>query len=56
VNVEDLPDFTEIFQPILTTDPYGCEGFDNQILKGMLRGCRVLDKARSHSADKKIVF
>lgn len=51
VNAEDLPDlppdlqsdFTEVFQPILKTDPYGCDGFDNHILKGRLRGYRVLD-------------
>ena len=51
VNSEDIPalreelraDFLEVFQPILQTDPYGCDGFPHHSLKGELTGYRALE-------------
>ena len=51
VNSEDIPalpaelqaDFYEVFQPILQTDPYNCDGFPHHSLKGDLTGYRALD-------------
>ena len=48
---EDIPalpeqlqtDFNEVFQPILQTDPHGCEGFPWHTLKGNLSGYRALE-------------
>ena len=51
VNREDIPDlpaelradFFEVFIPILTTDPYNCEGFPYHKLKGRLKGYHALE-------------
>ena len=48
---EDIPalpeqlqtDFNKVFQPILQTEPHGCEGFPWHILKGDLSGYRALE-------------
>jgi len=48
---EDLPlfpeelqtDFEAVFQPILQTDPYKCEGFPHHLLKGELAGYYALE-------------
>jgi mRNA interferase RelE/StbE len=43
VPLELREDFGELYQPILSAEPYDCKGFPHHSLQGKLKDCRTLE-------------